>query len=239
MTRVDEIAPDVFRISTLVPEINLQFNQFLVRDEEPLLYHTGLKQMFPLVREAVASLIDPAKLRWISFSHFESDECGGLNEWLTIAPQAQAVTPMLGALISVNDFAIRPAHILNENEILNTGKNRFRLLPTPHVPHGWDASLLFEETNRTLFTSDLFHQGGEVEPLTSTSVLDRVRQVMLEYQSGPFSDYLPFRPTTETIFDRLADLNPVTLAMMHGSSYTGNARQELLELKRLLKEVLN
>lgn len=239
MTRVDEIAPEVFRISTLVPEINLQFNQFLVRDEEPLLYHTGLKQMFPLVREAVASLIDPAKLRWISFSHFEADECGALNEWLASAPQALAVTPLLGAMVSINDFAMRPAYVLNENETLNTGKNRFRLLPTPHVPHGWDASLLFEETNRTLFTSDLLHQGGEVEPLTSNSVIDRYRQVLSDYQASPFTDYLPYRPATDKTLDRLAALNPATFATMHGSSYTGNGRQELLALKQVLKEVLH
>lgn len=142
MTRIDEIAPDIFRISVFVPQADMQFNQFLVRDEEPLLYHTGRKGLFPEIREAVARLIDPTQLRWIGFSHFESDECGSLNQWLEIAPHAQAVTGLVGAMVNVNDFALRPARSLQDNEVFITGKKRFRYIRTPHVPHGWDAGLL-------------------------------------------------------------------------------------------------
>jgi flavorubredoxin len=239
MTRVDEIAPDIFRISIYVPEFDFQFNQFLVRDEEPLLYHTGYKQMFPLVHEAVARLIDPAKLRWISFSHFEGDECGALNEWLTVAPSAQAVGGLLSADLSVNDFAIRPACVLEQAERLNTGKKSFRVINTPHVPHNWEASMLFEETSKTLFCSDLYHQGGNVEPLTSSSLIERTRQISISYQASPFADFLPYRPATERILQNLAELNPQVLAIMHGSAFEGNGRQALLDLGQVLKEVLN
>ncbi|HKY44597.1 MAG TPA: hypothetical protein VJM50_16020, partial [Pyrinomonadaceae bacterium] len=164
MPVVTEIAPDVYRICTYVPQIDLQFNQFLIKDEEPLLFHTGMKALFPVVREAVGTVIDPSTLRWISFSHFEADECGSLNEWLQIAPRAEPVCSMVGALVSVNDFAIRPAKGMNDGEVFNTGQYRFRFVQTPHVPHCWEAGQLFEETKGTLLCSDLFHQGGDVEP---------------------------------------------------------------------------
>ena len=165
---VTEIAPDCYRISTYIPEIDLQFNQFVINDEEPLLFHTGMRSLFPLVHEAVASIIDPAQLRWISFSHFEADECGSLNEWLQIAPNAQPVCSMVGAMVSVNDFALRPAKGMLDGETFETGRHRFRFVQTPHVPHCWEAGLLFEETKGTLLCSDLFHQGGDVEPLNSS-----------------------------------------------------------------------
>ncbi len=157
MQRIAEIAPDVYRICVLYPEINLQFKHFLIKDDEPVLFHTGLRRMFPEVREAVQTLIDPARLRWISWSHFESDECGALNDWLAIAPNAEPACNMVGALVNVNDFASRPARILGADEVLTTGKYRFRYVCTPQLPHGWDAGVLFEETNQTLFCSDLFH----------------------------------------------------------------------------------
>jgi flavorubredoxin len=131
MPRIDEIAPDVYRVAVFAPEINLQFNHFLVRDDEPLLFHTSLRGMFPIVREAVSRLIDPAKLR-----HFESDECGALNQWLEIAPNAEPVCGLVGALVSVNDFSARPARVLTRDDTFLTGKYRFRFIPTPHVPHG-------------------------------------------------------------------------------------------------------
>ena len=167
MARVTEIAPDHYSISIYVPEFNLQFNHFLIKDEEPLLFHTGMKQMFPLVRDAVARVIDPSTIRWISFSHFEADECGALNEWLAVAPHAEPVCGLVGALVSVNDFSIRQARVLAHDEILKTGKYRFRLRQTPHVPHNWEASLLFEEVTRTLLCSDLFTHEGDVEPSPS------------------------------------------------------------------------
>jgi flavorubredoxin len=148
-TTVHEVAPDLYRIATYVPAANLQFCQFLVKDDEPVLFHTGGRALFPLVREAVARLIDSSTLRWIGFSHFESDECGSLNEWLALAPRAQPVCSVVGALTSVNDFANRPARPLQHDEVLTTGRFRFRFRQTPHVPHCWDAGLLFEETQQT------------------------------------------------------------------------------------------
>jgi flavorubredoxin len=142
-TTIDEVAPDVFRISTYVPEADLQFGQFLVRDKEPLLFETGMKGLFPAVREAVAKLIDPTTVRWVAFSHFEADECGSLNEWLALAPRAQAACSLVGAIVSVDDFAMRPARQLTDGEEFTTGKRRYRFLHTPHVPHCWEAGMLF------------------------------------------------------------------------------------------------
>src|SRR5215207_9203805 len=148
---VNETAPDTYRISTYVPEFNLQFNQFLVADDEPLLYHTGMRGLFPRVLEEVSRVIDPRRLRWVGFSHFESDECGALNDWLAVAPHAEPVCSVVGALVSVDDFALRPAHALADGEALETGRRRrVRFLQTPHVPHCWEAGLMFEETEGTL-----------------------------------------------------------------------------------------
>ncbi len=141
MTQITEIAPDIYRISTFIPEGNLQFNQFLVRDEQPLLYHTGMKGLFPGVRDAVATVIDPSTLRWIGFSHFEADECGALTEWQTLAPEAIAVCSFVGKIVSVDDVvARRPAQAMTDGEVFSTGKYRFRMLLTPHVPHCWERA---------------------------------------------------------------------------------------------------
>ena len=229
MTNIAEIAPDTYRISIYVPQINLQFNHFLIKDDEPLLFHTGLKGMFPLVHQAVATLINPAQLRWISFSHFESDECGALNNWLEAAPMAEPACSVVGALVSVNDFADKPARGLTQDEVLSTGKYRFRFYPTPHLPHGWDAGVLFEETNSTLLCSDLFHQNGDVEPLTESDVVERSHASMREYQTGILANYLPFTPQTERILQQLAALKPKTLAVMHGSSFAGDCERALAQ----------
>jgi len=213
---VTEIAPDVYRISTYVPELDMQFNQFLIRDDEPLLFHIGHRAMFPLVREAVARVIDPAKIRWLGFSHFEADECGALNEWLREAPAAEPVCSMVGALVSVNDFAARPARGMSDGEVLQTGKYRFRLLHTPHVPHCWEASMFFEEENRTLFCSDLFHQNGDVEPLTESDVMGRVRKALVEGQAGPFADYMPYTGRTEPTLRRPPCTAPPSSATASG-----------------------
>ena len=223
MARIDEIAPDTFRISLYVEQFDLQFNHFLVRDEEPLLFHTGMRRMFPEVREAVAQLIDPASLRWISWSHFEVDECGALNEWLAAAPQAQAACGELGANVNMQDFAVRPPRALKPGDILNTGRHRFRWIPTPHLPHGWDAGVLFDETNRVLFCSDLFHQLGELEPITRSDVVGRWDQAIATYQNHPvLMDYVPFTPQTRRHMEKLAALDPRTLAAMHGSTFVGD-----------------
>lgn len=235
---VTEIAPDCYRISTYIPEIDLQFNQFVIDDEEPLLFHTGMRSLFPAVREGVASVIDPAKLRWISFSHFEADECGSLNEWLQIAPHAQPVCSMVGAMVSINDFALRPAKGMVDGETFETGRHRYRFVQTPHVPHCWEAGLLYEETKSTLLCSDLFHQGGDVEPLTDANVIERARKTLVDYQASPFANYMPYTKHTDGIMQKLAALNPRTIAPMHGSAFGGDGAQALRDLAVVMREVL-
>ncbi len=239
MARTDEIAPNVFRISILAPQINLQFNHFLIRDDEPLLFHAGYKAMFPELREAVARLLDPANLRWISFSHFESDECGALNHWLEVAPKAEAACSVVGALVSVNDFAIRPARGLAQGETLTTGKYRFRFCSTAHMPHGWDAGVLLEETQRTLFCSDLFFHTGDVEPLTETDIAGRARAALAEMENGPLAGSIPYTPLTDSVLDSLAALKPRTLATMHGSSFAGQGDKALHDLTAVLRDLFS
>jgi flavorubredoxin len=238
MARVAEIAPDLYSISIYVPEFNLRFNHFLIKDEEPLLFHTGMKHMFPLVRDAVARVIDPSTLRWISFSHFEADECGALNEWLAVAPHAEPVCGLVGALVSVNDFAVRQARVLGHDEILKTGKYRLRLRQTPHVPHNWEASLLFEEITRTLLCSDLFSHEGDVEAVTESDVVERAKRALIEGQKGPFANAYPYTPLTEPILRGLADLRPKRLALMHGSTFVGDGERALCDLAVIMGEVL-
>jgi flavorubredoxin len=240
MTSVNEIAPYIYRISTFIPEFNLGFSQFLVIDDEPLLFHTGMKGIFPLVREAVATLIDPSTLRWIGFSHFEADECGSLNEWQTVASKATPVCSFVGKVVSVDDFAPKnPAKGMTEGEILITGKHRFRFLQTPHVPHGWEAGMLFEETNGVLFCTDLLHQNGDVEPLTTSDIVGRARETFVEYQAGPLANYFPYTKQTGATLKRLADLKPNVLATMHGSVFQGDGEKALIDYSEMLRELLD
>ena len=215
MTQVAEIAPDVYRISTYNPDYKLQFNQFLVKDDQPLLFHTGMKNTFPLVESAVSEVLDPASLRWIAFSHFESDECGSLNEWLGAAPQAQPLCTVVAALVNVSDFASRAPRFLLPDDALATGRYRFRLYPTHHVPHGWDAGMLFEETNRTLFCSDLFLHGADPPPVTESDVVAKARKAMLDFQSTQLLNSYPFTTRTQRVMEELAGCEPATLAIMH------------------------
>lgn len=239
MTTITEIAPDIFRINTFISEANLGFSQFLVRDEEPLLFHTGMRALFPLVHEAVGSLIDPAKLRWIGFSHFEADECGSLNEWQTVAPRATAVCSMVGKMVSIDDFShTNPAKGMVDGEEFSTGGHKFRFLATPHVPHNWEAGLLYEVTAGVLFSSDILHQNGDVEPLTFTSVTDRTYETLKEMQAGPLAGYLPYAVDTDETLRRIAALKPKTVATMHGSVYSGNGENAILEYANMLKDVL-
>jgi len=239
MTSIHEIAPDLFRLSIYVPDFDMQFNHFLVRDEEPLLFHAGFRSMFPALKEAVATLIDPATLRHISWSHFESDEVGGLNHWLELAPGAQPVCTLVGKLVTVDDFAIRPALGMTSDDVLNTGKYRFRIHRSPHIPHGWDAGVLFEETRRTLFCSDLFHHFGNVAPVTASDLIGPTRQAMQQMQQGPLAGYMPYTRQTEGVLRSLAGLKPETLAVMHGSSYTGKGGQLLVDLAGVVKETFD
>jgi flavorubredoxin len=237
MTRVDEIAPDIFRISTYVAAYNLQFNQFVVRDDEPLLFETGMKQIFPAVREAVSRIMDPASFRYISFSHCEPDECGSLNEWLTSAPRAEAICSMVGSVVFVNDAAVRPARGLNHDETIQTGKYTFRFKSTPHLPHGWDAGMLFEETTQTLFCSDLLGHAGDVPPTTDSDVVGPFRETTNVFQGGPLANYMPYTRHTKAQIKELASLKPRMCATMHGSTFVGNGEKALLDMGLVMEEL--
>src|SRR5687767_1501084 len=226
MTKITEIAPDTYRISTFVPEANLGFSQFLVRDEEPLLFHTGGRALFPMVYDAVSKIIDPSTVRWVGFSHFEADECGSLNEWQEVAPQATGVCSMVGKLVSVDDFAQKnPAKGMVDGEEFSTGSHVFSFLQTPHVPHCWEAGMLFDTTSGVLFCSDVLHQNGDVEPLTFDSVTERARQTLFEMEAGPLAGYLPYTANTDATLRRIAAQKPSTVATMHGSVFSGNGEQ--------------
>ncbi len=235
---VTEIAPDVFRIGMYARKLDLQFSYFLVRDDEPLLFTTGLRSTFDTVREAVARLIDPATLRWIGFSHFESDECGALNHWLEAAPHAVPVCSFVGAVVNVSDFAIRPPRGMMDSEVLTTGRYRFQFRSTAQLPHGWDAGVFFEETQRTLLCSDLFHHNGDGPPLVETDLTDRVRGAIRRIQAGPLANYIPYTARTRQILHSLAELKPKTLAIMHGSSYQGDGAKALRDLADVMHQTL-
>lgn len=236
MAAIDEIAPDLFRLSIFLPDIDMQFNHFLVRDEEPLLFHTGLRAMFPELRKAIAKLIDPATLRHIAWSHFESDECGSLNDWLQLAPQAQPVCTLVGKIVSVDDFSIRPARGMTADDVLSRGQYRYRFHQSPHIPHGWDAGVLFEETRKTLFCSDLFHHFGNVAAVTTSDLVEPTQTAMRRMQQGPLAGYMPYTRQTETVLHALADLKPETLAVMHGSSFHGPCERLIKDLAGVIKE---
>jgi flavorubredoxin len=193
--------------------------------------------MFPAVREGIASVIDPSTIRWIGFSHFESDECGSLNEWLREASQAQPLCTVVAALVNVSDFAIRAPRWIQKEDAVSTGKHRFRLYPTHHLPHSWDAGMLFEETNRTLFCSDLFLHGGDVEPLTESDVIGKARKAMVDFQSTQLLNATPYTVRTERLMRDLADLKPKTLAIMHGSSFRGDGEKAFWDLASVMKEI--
>jgi len=227
-TNVFEIAEDIYRINTPVslPDgSGFNFNQYLIRDESPLLFHTGLRGLFPLVSEAIASVIPLASLRYVALSHFEADECGALNEFLAAAPAAEAVCGTIGAMVSIGDYAIRPPKALADEETLTLGRHVVRWLDSPQVPHGWDCGLLMDATTDTLFCGDLFTQGGSGETaLTESDILgpsESFRKAM---------DYYAHAPQTRAAIERLAGYKPTTLACMHGSAWRGNGAQLLKEL---------
>ncbi len=235
-TNITEIAPDVYRISTFAPDYGIQFNQFLIKDEQPFLMHTGFRKMFDITRDAVAQIIDPTKLRWLGFSHFEPDECGALNKWLQVAPEAQPACSVVGAMVMLDDYADRPARALQDNEVLELGNRRLRFLATPHVPHAWDAGLFFEETDKTLLCSDLFFQPGDPEPFTESDIVGRARESILGGMNSPLAKDMPYTPYTDQTMARLAALAPRTLAVMHGSSFGGDAGQAIADLAVVIRE---
>src|SRR5438105_2053127 len=168
---VTEVAPDTYRISTFYPEKGIQVNQYLIKDDQPFLMHAGLRKTFRVVHDALSAVIDPSQLRWIGFSHFEPDECGAVNEWLAVAPQAQVVCSLVGARVMMSDFADRPARALGDGEVVPLGRHRVQFLSTPHVPHGWDAGVFFDEAEQSLFCSDLLFHPGNPPPLVESDIL--------------------------------------------------------------------
>jgi flavorubredoxin len=225
-TSVTEIADGIFRLSTFVPEVappaGFTFNQFLVVGDEPLLFHTGPRRMFPLVREAVAKVVAPERLRWISFGHVEADECGAMNEWLAVAPQAEVAHGAIGCAVQLMDLADRPPRQLANGEVIDLGGGkRVRYLDTPHTPHGWDAGLIFEESTATLLCGDLFTQVGNAAALTSNDVVGPAIQAEDLFRASALN------PGMGATIRRLADLAPRTLALMHGPSFNGDAAAAL------------
>jgi flavorubredoxin len=237
-TDVTEIARNVHRISTFHPDFGIQFNQFLVVDDEPFLMHTGMRRMFQSTLEGVRRVIDPGQLRWIGYSHFEADECGAMNEWLAHAPRATALCSFVGAVVSLNDFAERPPRALADGDVLSLGKHRLRFLATPHVPHGWDSGLFFEESEHTLFCSDLFFQPGEPPPLSESDIVGPAGSAIRAGAKGPLANDMPYTPYTDATLARLAALEPRTLAVMHGSSFRGDGGRALRELAQVIRTEL-
>jgi len=228
-TKITEIADGIYRLSTFVPDIaaptGFTFNQFLVMGDEPLMFHTGLRKMFPLNREALSKIIAPERLRWIAYGHFEADECGAMNEWLAVAPQAQAAHGQTGCLISMNDFADRPPRMLADGEVIDLGLGkRVRFIDTPHTPHGWDAGVLFEESTKTLLCGDLFTQLGDVKGVTHSDIVGPA--IMAE----DIFKYSSLSPGMGSTLRTLSNLAPRTLALMHGPSFVGDGGAALRAL---------
>jgi flavorubredoxin len=228
-TRIAEIADGIYRLSTYVPEIappaGFAFNSFLVRGEQPLLFHTGLRKMFPLNREAVGKLMPVEALRWIAFGHYEADECGAMNEWMAVAPNAQVAHGQTGVLVSLNDMADRAPRALADGEIIDLGGGkRVRYIDTPHTPHGWDAGVMFEESTGTLLCGDLFTQLGDNPALTSGDIVGPA------IQGEDLFQYSTLAPGMGSAIRRLAPLEPKTLALMHGPSFQGDGAAALQAL---------
>ena len=229
-TRADSIADGVYRLSTHVAEVappaGFTFNQFLILADQPMLFHCGTRALFPSVRAAVAALMPVERLRWISFGHIEADECGAMNDWLAAAPDAQIVYNRLGCEVSVADLADRPPRALGEEEVLDLGGKRVRLIATPHVPHGWEAQVLYEETEKILFCGDLFTHVGDGPPVVGTDIVEPA--MAAEDMFGATG----LGPLTAPTMRRLAALSPHMLALMHGSSFASDCAAAL----RLLAE---
>jgi len=231
-TNVHEIADGIYRINTPVPlpgGLGFNFNQYLIADDEPMLFHTGLRGLFPLVSEAVNAVLPVERLRYVAFSHFESDECGALNAFLAAAPNAVPVCSQVAALVSVNDYADRAPRPLADGEELPLGRHRIRWFDTPHTPHAWECGLMMDTVTRTFFCGDLFTQGGPgTVPLTESDILEPSEKFR-----APM-DYFAHAPQTAAIIERLAREAPTTLAVMHGSAWRGDGAQLLRELSSAL-----
>lgn len=227
-TKISEIADGIYRLSTFVPDIappaGFTFNQFLVMGDEPLMFHTGLRKMFGLNRDALSRIIPPERLRWIAFGHYEADECGAMNEWQAVAPNAQVAHGQTGVMVSLNDMADRAPRVLQNGEVIDIGGKRLRYIDTPHTPHGWDAGVMYEETTGTLMCGDLFTQLGDGAPLTSGDVVGPAVAAEDLFQ------YSSLNPEMGATIRSLASLAPRTLALMHGPSFVGDGGAALRAL---------
>ncbi len=232
-TRIDEVSDGLYRISTPVPPSAIPggftFNQYLAMDDDPLLFHTGPRRMFPLVREAIATVVPLERLRWISFSHYEADECGSLNEFLAAAPRSQPLCGMTAALVSINDIADRLPRALVDGESVSLGKKQVTWLDAPQVPHAWDCGFLFESTTRTLLAGDLFTQpGASHPPVTESDILgpsEAFRGAM---------DYYSHSTKAGPLLEKIAATQPTTLACMHGAAWHGDGAKLIRALARIL-----
>lgn len=226
-TRIDEIADRIFRLSTFVPDVGptgFTFNQFLIDDDEPLLFHTGPRAMFPLVSEAVKTITTLERLRWIAFGHIEADECGAMNLFLAAAPHAQVAHGALGCMVSLNDLADRPPVPLDDGQVLELGSRRVQHIDTPHVPHAWEARVLYEQSTGTLLCGDLLAQLGDPPAITTGDVVEAAGKAEDAFGATCLT------PQTAPTIRKLSELSPTTLATMHGSSFAGDARVVLKAL---------
>ncbi|HET7008299.1 MAG TPA: MBL fold metallo-hydrolase [Candidatus Binatia bacterium] len=232
-TNVHEVADGIYRINTPVViegAGGFSFNQYLITDNEPLLFHTGPRKMFPLVREAVATVLPVERLRYVAFSHVEADECGSLNQWLGAAPQSVPLCGAVAAMVSISDLADRPPRSLADGEPLTLGKHSVRWFDTPHLPHAWECGFLMEERTSTLLCGDLFTQpGSDHPPITESDILGPSEAFRHEM------DYFSHTKNARVMLDRLAAANPTTLACMHGSAWRGDGAK----LLRALADALN
>jgi flavorubredoxin len=220
-----EIADGIYRFSTFVPEVaapaGFTFNQYLIAADQPLLFHTGPRQMFVDVLDAVARVLPPKSLRWITFGHVESDECGSMNQWLAHAPDAQVAHGATACMVSLNDLADRPPRMLADGEVLDLGGKRVRWIDTPHVPHAWESGLIYEETTGTLFCGDLFTHLGDGPAVTKERITEAAIQAERVFRASSLT------PNTGPTIRRLAALQPRLLAVMHGSCFAGDGAGEL------------
>lgn len=226
--RTDEIADRTYRVSVFLPQgaggAGFMFNHFLLDADQPMLFHCGLRKMFPLISAEVARIIPLSRLRWLSFGHFEADECGSMNEWLDAAPRAEIMHGQTGCRVSIADMADRPPRVLDNNEVVDIGSKRIRYIDTPHVPHGWDAGVIFDEATRTLFCGDLFARTGNGPPLTGNDIVDPA------IEAEDLFALTSLGPATAPNIRALSTLNPTTLALMHGSSFAGDGAGALRSL---------
>jgi flavorubredoxin len=226
-TQINEIAEGIYRISTCVPDAapgGFTFNQFLINGDEPLLFHTGSRGMFPIVSEAIARIVPLKRIRWITFGHVESDECGAMNQFLAVAPQAQVAHGALGCMVSLDELCDRPPRKLADGEVIDLGGKRVRHIDTPHVPHNWEARVLFEETTQTLLCGDLFTHTGDGPALTDADIVGPALAAEKLFHATALT------VVTAATIRRLAALQPQLLALMHGSSTRTRCGEALVNL---------